>query len=159
MKKNLQLITKDVDHQKEEIKRLRDKELRLNDNIKTLEKDIQAHKKEIREREETITDKEKRIFDLKKKNQELDQKLKMVSKSRETVISVIKNVTRSFPEDVKVDVNKLEVRDSNLVLEGVHYEGDINRVTESLKKLALLSELTISQEGPRFTYKAKINGR
>ncbi len=73
MKKNLQLITKDVDHQKEEIKRLRDKELRLNDNIKALEKDIQAHKKEIREREETITDKEKRIFDLKKKNQELEK--------------------------------------------------------------------------------------
>jgi hypothetical protein len=55
MKKNLQMLSKDADHQKEEIKRLRDKEQRLLDSIFSLEKDIQSHKKEIREREETIT--------------------------------------------------------------------------------------------------------
>ena len=59
--------------QREEIKRLRDREMRLNGTIVSLEKDIQSHKKEIREREETNTDKEKRIFDLKKKNQELEK--------------------------------------------------------------------------------------
>ena len=69
LKKNLQLLTKDCDQQKEDIKRIREKETRLTETIKSLEKDIQSHKKEIREREETITDKEKRIFDLKKKNQ------------------------------------------------------------------------------------------
>eukprot|EP01035_Chromulina_nebulosa_P020040 gene20040-26020_t len=73
LQKNLQLLTKDSDYQKEELKKLRDKETRLQDNIKALEKDIQSHKKEIREREDTITDKEKRIFDLKKKNQELEK--------------------------------------------------------------------------------------
>lgn len=73
MKKNLQMLNKDADQQKEEIRRLKDKETRLLETIRSLEKDIQSHKKEIREREETITDKEKRIFDLKKKNQELEK--------------------------------------------------------------------------------------
>lgn len=73
MKKNLQMLNKESVQQKEEIKRIRDKEARLHETINSLEKDIQSHKKEIREREETISDKEKRIFDLKKKNQELEK--------------------------------------------------------------------------------------
>jgi hypothetical protein len=48
MKKNLQLLTKDSNQQKEEIKRLKDKETRLVETIFSLEKDIQSHKKEIR---------------------------------------------------------------------------------------------------------------
>ncbi len=73
IRKQLQNLNKDGELQKEEIGRLRDRELRLSETISSLEKDIQLHKKEIREREETITDKEKRIFDLKKKNQELEK--------------------------------------------------------------------------------------
>jgi len=69
IRKQLQLLVKDGDTQKDEIKRLRDREARLQDTLRSLDKDIQSHKKEIREREETITEKEKRIFDLKKKNQ------------------------------------------------------------------------------------------
>jgi len=69
IRKQLQLLVKDGDTQREEIKRLRDRESRLQDTLRSLDKDIQSHKKEIREREETITEKEKRIFDLKKKNQ------------------------------------------------------------------------------------------
>lgn len=55
--------------QREECKKLKDKESRLLEMVRSHEKDIQAQKKEIREREESVTDKEKRIFDLKKKNQ------------------------------------------------------------------------------------------
>ena len=73
VRKQLQNLSKDTDVQKEDIKRLREREQRLNETIQSLERDIQSHKKEIREREETITDKEKRIFDLKKKNQELEK--------------------------------------------------------------------------------------
>jgi WD40 repeat protein len=69
IRKQLQLLVKDGDLQREEIKRMRDRESRLQDTMRSLEKDINSHKKEIREREETITEKEKRIFDLKKKNQ------------------------------------------------------------------------------------------
>ena len=69
IRKQLQLLVKDGDTQREEIKRLRDREARLQDTLRSLDKDIQSHKKEVREREETITEKEKRIFDLKKKNQ------------------------------------------------------------------------------------------
>jgi hypothetical protein len=73
VRKQLQNLNKDSEVQREEIKRLRERELRLTETIASLEKDIQSHKKEIREREETNTDKEKRIFDLKKKNQELEK--------------------------------------------------------------------------------------
>ena len=73
IRKQLQNLNKDGELQKDEINRLRDRELLLMETISSLEKDIQSHKKEIREREETITDKEKRIFDLKKKNQELEK--------------------------------------------------------------------------------------
>lgn len=93
------------------------------------------------------------------KNQEMDQKLKMVSKSRESVISVLKSITSSFPTGVKVDVNKLKIEDRNLLLEGVLYEGEINLVTEALKKLPIISDVTFTTDGPRFTYKAKISGR
>jgi cilia- and flagella-associated protein 57 len=48
MKKNLQMLNKDSETHREEIKRLRDKEVRLIETIRSLEKDIQSHKKEIR---------------------------------------------------------------------------------------------------------------
>jgi type IV pilus assembly protein PilM len=95
------------------------------------------------------------------KNKEMDQKLKMVSKSRESMISSVKKITNCFPPTVKVDVNKLELTDRNLLLEGVLYEGDINSITENLKKLPLLSEVgvTLNEQDRRFTYRAKVNGR
>jgi type IV pilus assembly protein PilM len=98
---------------------------------------------------------------IEQKNKEMDQKLKMVSKSRESMISSIKKITNSFPPTVKVDVNKLELTDRNLLLEGVLYEGDINSVTENLKKIPLLSEVgvTLNEQDKRFTCRAKVNGR
>ncbi len=93
------------------------------------------------------------------KNKEMEQKLKMVSKSRESMITLIKKITSSFPSTVRVDVNRLEINDRNLVLEGVLYEGDLNQVGESLKKIITLNEVNLSQEGPRFTYRAKVTGR
>ena len=57
LKKNLKTLQAEVDHQKDETKKLRDKEARLLETIRNLEKDILGHKKEIREREETISDK------------------------------------------------------------------------------------------------------
>jgi len=94
-----------------------------------------------------------------KKNKEMDEKLKMLSKSRESMISSVKKITSSFPATVKVDVNNLEISDRNLTIEGVLYQGDLSSVTESLKKLPILSEVTVTNEGGRFTYKAKMLGR
>lgn len=96
---------------------------------------------------------------IEKKNRELEEKLKMLSKSKESMISYVKKVTNSFPTTVKVDVNKLEITDRNLVLEGVLYQGDLSTVTENLKKLPQLSEVSVSNEGQRFIYKAKVLGR
>ena len=96
---------------------------------------------------------------IEKKNKELDEKLKMLSKSRESMISYVKKITNSFPANVKVDVNKMEITDRNLVMEGVLYQGDLTTVTENLKKLPILSELTVTNEGQRFVFKAKVLGR
>ena len=75
------------------------------------------------------------------------------------MITLIKKITSSFPSTVRVDFNRLEINDRNLVLEGVLYEGDLNQVGESLKKIITLNEVNLSQEGPRFTYRAKVTGR
>ena len=93
------------------------------------------------------------------KNKEMDQKLKIVSKSRESMISTVKKVTNSFPATVRVDVNKLEITDRTFRLEGVLYEGDLNLVTENLKKLPVLTDLAITMDGQRFTYLGKVTGR
>ena len=75
------------------------------------------------------------------------------------MISNVKKITDSFPGTVRVDVNKLEIDDRNLTMEGVLYEGDITSVTENLKKIPLLSEVSITLDGQRFTYRAKVSGR
>jgi len=93
------------------------------------------------------------------KNKEMEEKLKMVSKGKESMISNVKKITDSFPGTVRVDVNKLEINDRNLTMEGVLYEGDITSVTENLKKIPLLSEVSITLDGQRFTYRAKVSGR
>ena len=89
----------------------------------------------------------------------MEEKLKMVSKGKESMISNVKKITDSFPGTVRVDVNKLEIDDRNLTMEGVLYEGDITSVTENLKKIPLLSEVSITLDGQRFTYRAKVSGR
>ena len=73
LRKSLQNLMKDAGRQKDEVKKLRDRQGRLHDAIVSIDKDITNHKKEVRERDDLITDKEKRIFDLKKKNQELEK--------------------------------------------------------------------------------------
>lgn len=93
------------------------------------------------------------------KNKEMEQKLKMVSKSRESIISLLKNITRCFPETVKVDINKLEINDRNLIMEGVLYQGELNLITDALKKLPALTEIGVTQEGQRFSFKGKVTGR
>ena len=89
----------------------------------------------------------------------MEEKLKMVSKGKESMISNVKKITDSFPGTVRVDVNKLEIDDRNLTMEGVLYEGDITSVTENHKKIPLLSEVSITLDGQRFTYRAKVSGR
>lgn len=140
MKKNLQMLNKDSETHREEIKRLRDKEVRLIETIRSLEKDIQSHKKEIRfveslwfshsqstrEREETITDKEKRIFDLKKKNQVLSsfdpRKLSQeLEKFRFVLDYKIKELKLQIaPRENEITVMQRQIEDMDLELEQYH---------------------------------------
>lgn len=143
MKKNLQMLTKDADHHREEIRRLKDKEIRLIETIKSLEKDIQSHKKEIREREETITDKEKRIFDLKKKNQELEKfRFVLDYKIKELKLQIA-------PRENEIAIMKRQIEDMDLELEQYHKSnlalnlmiGELKLKLEGLRK-ELLSQST-----------------
>jgi hypothetical protein len=89
VRRELSIITKDLQHNREDTAHRKEKEKRLIESIATLEKEIQEAKKDIRyqliidflanvkhfmnyrEREETISEKEKRMLDLRKSKVEL----------------------------------------------------------------------------------------
>lgn len=93
------------------------------------------------------------------KNNEMDQKLKMLSKARTPMLTLVRTVSESFPPDVRVDVNKLQLDDRTFVMEGVLYEGDLSRVTENLKKVTALTKVDLNRDGQRFTYRGELVGR
>jgi hypothetical protein len=93
------------------------------------------------------------------KNNELDQKLKMMSKSRVPMLGLVKAISGAFPPDVRVDVNTLQIDDRGFSLEGVLYSGALTSVTDNLKKLSSLAKVEASQEGQRFTIKGEVVGR
>jgi len=93
------------------------------------------------------------------KNQELDQKLKMISKSRVPMLGLINSISSAFPSEVRVDVNVLQIDDHSFSLEGVLYSGDINRVTENLKKITSFNRVALQRDGQRFFYRGEVLGR
>jgi hypothetical protein len=101
--------------------------------------------------------------DLKKfisqKNNELDQKLKMVSKTRVPMLTLILGISNAFPPEVKVDVNTLQLDDRTFNLDGVLYKGSIEAVTERLKSNKALGNVTLQQNGQRFSYRGDVVGR
>merc|ERR1711916_107456 len=114
LKHDLQVLNKDASQQKENIKKMHDREQRLYQQIAGLDKDIVNHKKEIRERDEIITDKEKRIFDLKKKNQELE-------KFRFVLDYKIKELkTQIAPREKEISVMSSQIDDMKLELDQYH---------------------------------------
>jgi len=135
MKKNLQMLNKDSESHRDDIKRLREKEVRLIETIRSLEKDIQSHKKEIREREETITDKEKRIFDLKKKNQELEKfRFVLDYKIKELKLQIA-------PRENEITIMQRQIEDMDLELEQYH--------KSNLALNLMIGELKLKLEGLR----------
>lgn len=135
IRKQLQLLVKDGDQQREEIKRLRERESRLADTVRSLERDIQLHKKEVREREETITDKEKRIFDLKKKNQELEKfRFVLDYKIRELKLQIA-------PREQDTAALRRQSEEMALELEQYHKSGQALEL--------MLQELKLKAEGLR----------
>lgn len=101
--------------------------------------------------------------DLKKfinqKNSELDQKLKMISKARVPMMGLIRGISEAFPGDVRVDVNVLQLDDRGFQMEGVLYSGDLNKVTDNLKKVASLNNVAVQRDGQRFTFRGEVVGR
>jgi DNA repair exonuclease SbcCD ATPase subunit len=135
LKKSLQTLGKDASRQKDEIRRLAEREARLFDTVHSLEKDIVNHKKEIREREETITDKEKRIFDLKKKNQELE-------KFRFVLDYKIKELKMQIaPREEEISTMRKQIEDMDMELAQYHKSNAALNL--------MISELKLKVEGMR----------
>lgn len=94
-----------------------------------------------------------------KKSNELKQKLKLISKDRTPMITLIQEISRAFPSEIKVDVNNVTLDDRTFLIEGVLYEGDLAQVTKNLQGLAHFKEVTLSVEGQRFAYRGSVTGR
>ena len=93
------------------------------------------------------------------KNNELSQKLKMVSKTRVPMMGLVRTLSEAFPSDIRVDVNTLSLNDQNMKVEGVIYEGDLNKVLEAMKKVPQFDKVTLEKDGQRFTFKGEVVGR
>ncbi len=96
---------------------------------------------------------------IKQKNTELDQKLKMLQKERLPMLSLLRGISEAFPPDVRVDVNKLQMDDRSFTVDGVVYQGELAKVTAGLQAVATLKNVTLDQQGQRFTFKGEVVGR
>jgi type IV pilus assembly protein PilM len=90
------------------------------------------------------------------KNFEIEKKLKALSSNRATTLKMIKMISDSFSTTSKVDVNTLSIDDSNILIEGVLYSGELNTTTETLKKLPFIKEIKLDLNGQRFAYRGSV---
>ncbi|NBX92931.1 MAG: hypothetical protein EBQ85_06840 [Proteobacteria bacterium] len=93
------------------------------------------------------------------KVKELDQKIQLVSKSHVAMGTLFKKVSSSFPPEIRVDVNMLEINDKNLIIKGVFYQGDLNQVLQNLKGTSYFADLHLQNEGTAFTISGRVVGR
>ncbi len=93
------------------------------------------------------------------KTNELEQKLKVFAKERVPMMTLVRAISESFPPDVKVDVNTLSLDDRTFVMEGVLYEGDLNKVTDLIQKVPSLTKVNLTRDGQRFTFRGEVVGR
>lgn len=93
------------------------------------------------------------------KNKELQQKIKMMARDRTPMLSRVFAISSSFPRDTKVDVNTLQLDDRAMTVDGVLFEGNLAPVKDTLAQKNWLKDVTLNQEGNRFTIKAEVVGR
>ena len=72
---------------------------------------------------------------------------------------LIAAISGAFPRNVRIDVNTLHLDDRTFSMEGVLYEGDLNSITNALKQITALGDITMKVDGQRFTYNGKVVGR
>lgn len=96
---------------------------------------------------------------LSQKSNEIDQKLTILKKTRQPVLSMIKSVSDAFPADTKVDVNLLSIDDKQMLLEGVVFQGTLEKAEENIKNLKFIKELKVAKDGQRFKMEAQVLGR
>ncbi|MBY0369845.1 pilus assembly protein PilM [bacterium] len=93
---------------------------------------------------------------IQQKEKDLAQKIKMLSRDKSPMLSRVLAVSAAFPPEVKVDVNTLLLDDRSLSIEGVLYEGTLDKVKDGLSKITWLKEITETKDGQRFTVKAQV---
>lgn len=96
---------------------------------------------------------------IKQRNREFDQKLKMFSSERTPMIEIVNSVSQAFPKTVQVDVNTLTLDDRSFTVEGVLHGGELKMATQNLKEVPTFKNITLQQDGKRFTFRGEIEGR
>lgn len=96
---------------------------------------------------------------IQQKQKELQQKIKMMSRDHSPMLSRVHTVSGAFGKELKVDVNSLLIDDRSLSMDGVLYQGDLQAVKATLSQVPWVKDVTVNQEGQRFTVKAEVVGR
>jgi type IV pilus assembly protein PilM len=96
---------------------------------------------------------------IQQKRKELDQKIKMMSRDRTPMLKRVLAVSATFPKEVKVDVNALQIDDRTMSMDGVVYQGDVNAVKEGLGQIPWIKDPVVTLDKQRFTIKAEVLGR
>ena len=104
------------------------------------------------------SEKELRKF-IDQKNKESEQKLKMLTKARIPMLTLLRAISEAFPAQTRVDVNRLQIDDKSFSMDGALYEGDLKAVTENLKKVTVLANIALQSEGQRFSFRGDVVGR
>jgi len=94
---------------------------------------------------------------IKQKIRESSQKLRWMSKKRVSMISLVKDISNAIPADVKVDINTIKIDDRTFQIEGVIYEGDLKKITATLKDITFFDKVSVTKNGQRFTYKGNVS--
>jgi len=93
------------------------------------------------------------------KEKELNQRIRMATKETKPILGVIQSISASFPKEVRVDVNTIELDTKNVKIEGVLYSGDIKKVTDNLNNNPNFENFKLTQKDKRFTYQGQVKGR
>lgn len=87
---------------------------------------------------------------------ELNQRLNLSGEPDVKMGMLMKKVSSSFSQNIKVDVHQLEIDQTNLLIKGILYQGDISQVVSSLKETSFFSDLTHRSDSGKFEISGKV---
>ena len=110
MRKNMNVLSKEIENRIAEVRELDSAKAALNQRIRDLHTQIGQFNQQLDERDVLIAEKEKKIYDLKKRNQELE-KHKFVLDHR---IRQLKSQIEPRQRDIAIEKEKIKAKDAEL---------------------------------------------